>query len=59
MGVSMKAVREDVTDVIAKLESMKRKAEEPKKDRYGTITRKQRFGKDVGSEETKTDTLCP
>ncbi|KAF9357657.1 zinc finger, matrin-type 2 [Mortierella sp. AD094] len=34
MGVDTKAIREDVTDVIAKLESMKRKAEEPKKDKY-------------------------
>ncbi|KAF9941807.1 hypothetical protein BGZ75_006641 [Mortierella antarctica] len=34
LGVDTKAVREDVTDVIAKLESMKRKAQEPKKDRY-------------------------
>ncbi|KAF9428980.1 serine protease [Podila epigama] len=34
MGVSMKAVREDVSDVIAKLESMKRKAEEPKRNRH-------------------------
>ncbi|KAG0004811.1 zinc finger, matrin-type 2 [Entomortierella chlamydospora] len=34
MGVDTKAVREDVSDVIAKLESMKRKAEEPKKNKY-------------------------
>ncbi|KAG0345163.1 serine protease [Podila humilis] len=34
MGVDMKAQREDVTDVIAKLESMKRKAEAPKVNRY-------------------------
>lgn len=32
MGVDTKAVREDVQDVIAKLESMKRKAENPKKE---------------------------
>ncbi|KAF9173675.1 hypothetical protein BGX21_003510 [Mortierella sp. AD011] len=34
MGVDTKAVREDVSDVVAKLESMKRKAEEPKKNKY-------------------------
>ncbi|KAF8982097.1 hypothetical protein BGZ46_001833 [Entomortierella lignicola] len=34
LGVNTKAVREDVTDVIATLENMKRKAEEPKKDKY-------------------------
>ncbi|KAF9102165.1 hypothetical protein BGX27_011138 [Mortierella sp. AM989] len=34
LGVDTKAVREDVSDVLAKLESMKRKAEEPKKDKY-------------------------
>ncbi|KAG0302836.1 zinc finger, matrin-type 2 [Dissophora globulifera] len=35
LGVNAKAVqREDVSDVIAKLEAMKRKAEEPKKDKY-------------------------
>ncbi|KAG0364291.1 hypothetical protein BC939DRAFT_443481 [Gamsiella multidivaricata] len=34
LGVNTKAVREDVTDVIAKLESMKRKAEAPQKDKY-------------------------
>lgn len=34
LGVDRKAVREDLTDVVAKLESMKRKAEVPKKDKY-------------------------
>ncbi|KAI1318264.1 hypothetical protein EDD11_006960 [Mortierella claussenii] len=34
MGVDTKAVREDLTDVVAKLESMKRKADEPRKDKY-------------------------
>ncbi|KAF9918344.1 zinc finger, matrin-type 2 [Lobosporangium transversale] len=34
LGIDRKAVRESVTDVLAKLESMKRKAEEPKKDKY-------------------------
>ncbi|KAG0298268.1 zinc finger, matrin-type 2 [Linnemannia gamsii] len=34
LGVDTKAVREDLTDVVAKLESMKRKAEAPKKDKY-------------------------
>ncbi|KAI8598064.1 zinc finger matrin-type protein 2-like protein, partial [Dissophora ornata] len=34
LGVNTKAVREDVTDVIAKLESMKRKAEAPKENKY-------------------------
>ncbi|KAF9928061.1 zinc finger, matrin-type 2 [Linnemannia zychae] len=32
LGVDRKAVREDLSDVVAKLESMKRKAEAPKKD---------------------------
>ncbi|KAF9131767.1 zinc finger, matrin-type 2 [Mortierella sp. 14UC] len=32
LGVDRKAVREDLNDVVAKLESLKRKAEAPKKD---------------------------
>ncbi|OAQ35562.1 hypothetical protein K457DRAFT_144025 [Linnemannia elongata AG-77] len=34
LGIDRKAVREDLNDVVAKLESMKRKAEVPKKDKY-------------------------
>ncbi|KAF9983754.1 zinc finger, matrin-type 2 [Modicella reniformis] len=34
LGVNTKAVREEVTDVVAKLEFMKRKAETPRTDRY-------------------------
>ncbi|KAF9537910.1 zinc finger, matrin-type 2 [Mortierella hygrophila] len=34
MGVDRKAVRENLTDVVAKMESLKRKSEAPKKDKY-------------------------
>ncbi|KAG0055597.1 zinc finger, matrin-type 2 [Gryganskiella cystojenkinii] len=46
LGVNTKAVREDVTDVIAKLESMKRKAETPAK-------RDQQYDLDARLEEAK------
>lgn len=34
MGMNTKAVREDLSDVVAKMESLKRKSEAPKKNEY-------------------------
>ncbi|KAF9355895.1 zinc finger, matrin-type 2 [Mortierella sp. NVP85] len=34
MGMNTKAIREDLSDVVAKMESLKRKADAPKRDEY-------------------------
>ncbi|KAF9186193.1 zinc finger, matrin-type 2 [Haplosporangium sp. Z 767] len=53
LGVNTKAVREDVADVIAKLESMKRKAEEPKKDKYDLDARLEEVKRQEDREKTE------
>ncbi|KAG0266910.1 zinc finger, matrin-type 2 [Mortierella polycephala] len=53
LGVNTKAVREEVTDVIAKLESMKRKAEEPKKDKYDLDARLEEVKRQEDRERTE------